>query len=257
MNVKILVGSLAVFLCLALCSNRSLAQKEEELLSKISSATDAGRTQEIASLLEQGEALWTNSPITYLEFECRSMGVLGRAGLSNRTLLTQIFDNVMQKSAPGDITLMRDYFREKSFLAVRYLSLIRSPNRDELLELAQFLGEIRINRIRGYIVSVPLNSTESSELDWAGFLPAIPLQLPPIQTNSEEQLAKATNEIQSVLADDDRLLTVHLLSRCGHFSSSKQTDSGFIKQVIAAAHLTEEESRKLKGKNNSLSTNRE
>jgi hypothetical protein len=69
--------------------------------------------------------------------------------------------------------------------------------------------------------------------------------IPPLNSNSFEQLKNATNTFQSILLTINRSLSFTLLDYSSRFSFNSQTNAEFIKQVTALAHLDQEESRKL------------
>jgi len=223
------------------------AQSTAELLSQLTSAREKGSEQKIAEIVRAAEKLWGDNPNSYLDFEFQAAQLLET---SNRTDVVKIFDNVMNKKSPQDTINSGNYFLKKTALVLRYLSLNEiSGDQARLLQVAGFIGETRTNMIPGFIVIHKGLNDSVAQLTWyylgVGSIHMQPPTIPPIKTNTPIELKNSTNAVQMLLGDINRALTPRFLNYISRFLTNNPTNSLFVKQIISAAHLTEEERKKL------------
>jgi hypothetical protein len=210
--------------------------------------------QGIDRLIKEGEILWTNNPNPYLDFAMQATMKLGdskQLGNSNRIAVLAIFDNVMEKKSPREIIDASNYFSRKNMFILKYFGWPEiSRNQTRLLKVARFIGEARTNMIAGFVVP-PKSQQQLLEEEFPAYFNGfhspdnLPPIIPPIPTNTPEQLLAATNTFQSVLVDVSNSLMPCLLDYCSRFPSSNPTNADFIKAIISTAHLNDEEGRKL------------
>jgi len=253
-------------------------QRAESETAGITAARNRGDKEEVARLIEKSEALWSNDPVYYLDFETQAAVLLEA---SNPPMVLSIFDNIMRKKSPDDLADSVNYFLQKTVFILRYINTPQiADNQERLLKIANFFGEIRSNIISGYLV-IHRGMNDSVNIGWYDFgtnsslhfaniflfksptqeqwynsqwINAVSNRLAPHEVaylrSIYSQPLSVTNKLQMILRQCNDVLLPHLLSDCSRFSPDNPTNADFLKQVITAAHLTEEESRKLKGKNN-------
>ena len=227
-------------------------EKAKRETAAIADARNKGDLQEIHRLIERSEVLWSNDPVYYLDFETQAAVLLEA---SNPPVVLSIFENIMKKHAPDNLDDSVNYFLQKTVFVLRYINTpLIANNQERLLKIANFLGEIRSNTIPGYPVVIHhgLNPVEMGWYDNGTHSISFWGNVPLARTNlyAQDESLNVTNQFQMILRQCNDVLLPHLLSDCSRFSPDNPTNADFLKQVIAAAHLTEDESSKLKGKNN-------
>ncbi len=252
--MKIVCAFRLILACMLLCLHpaRVSAQSKNELYLKLADANRNRDIQQIDRFIKEGETLWSNNPAPYLNFEMQAAMELSdsiQLNKSNRAATVTIFDNVMRKRSPQNVIDASNYFLKKSTFILAYFHWAEiSTNQARLLQVATFLGEVR-SRMS------PSNFVIRKELLWSDGWSApyltglhspdnLPPTIPPIATNTPEQLISATNSLQSILVKVNSFLTPCLMDYCSR-SFSNPTNAEFIKQVISAAHLTAEEGKQL------------
>ncbi len=172
---------------------------------------------------------------------------------TNHQAIRVIFDNVMRQKTPQDVASRSEFYLRKTIFCLRYMSFQGglpeiSNDRSCLVELANFVGEVRTNMIAGYIVEHKKLNDSVAGFEWCMLgtnSQHITYITPPIKTNSQEQLVIATNTFQGLLQEANIVLTPYLLKYSAEFHSTYPTDSNFLGQISVGACLTGEEQKKL------------
>jgi hypothetical protein len=243
----------SILLSLVLCGSQTLtvASSADELYSQVATADDRGDVQEIARLIKDGESLWSNNPTPYLNLQILAAG---RLKTSNPTVTATIFDNVMEKTSPPDAIYACNYFLKKTAFIQNILRPYSiSINQQRLLQLARYLGEIRTNMIPGYVIRQEVRNKIENQWGWYNnglhSMHKLPPTIPAPETNTTYQSIKAAETLQCLLKLANNSITPLLLNSCSHFSLRNQTNIDLTKQICSAAHLTDEECKRMMAAN--------
>jgi hypothetical protein len=124
-------------------------------------------------------------------------------------------------------------------------------DKQRLVALAKFIGEIRSRRIPNYRNGVRgMPPAAKQVLDEA----KVGMHVDRLTPDQKQAFDKATEEgrqarlmdtLQRELFSADTVLTLFLLESCSQFPSADPANATFLKQVADAARLTDEERKRL------------
>jgi hypothetical protein len=249
--VALAVGLSSPFASIVAETNRTYAT----IMAAAASNDVHGVLQALPSL----EKLWPQEPVLYFQAAQPVAEVLAAASSNMvvRQALWTLFDQLLEKTCPtnNEQALACFNFKDKAVTwFFNFTEIIH--DRTRLVQVAGFLGEIRSQRIPNY-----KNRSSANALQGVG----ISLYLNPTNPVLQEAYAKAVedgeqnhimDELQRTLSVTDMGLTLAILRYGSHlldkknprFIANDQQNAEFIEQLVAAAHLTDDEISRLRGK---------
>jgi hypothetical protein len=214
-------------------SQRAMASETNATYLKILEASN--NVQSVISALPDVEKLWPQDPDTYLKSVSQAAHILGdtRDNPNAKQSLLNLFDSMMQKSCPTNEEQATTWIKLKQDVVLYCLGPDKfRNNKSSWLEMAKFIGEVRSQIIPNY-------KTEGVLLNGMDVTP---------EEIAQNQKNMTKDELQARLRQTNNILTFQLLYNCAYlFPSSNPTNVDFSKEIISAAHLTDDEIRKLKG----------
>jgi len=202
--------------------------------------TQATNVQSVISALPDIEKLWPQEPEIYLKAVNQAAHILvsSKNDPDTEQALENMFDSMMQKSCPTNEEQAVTWIKLKQDVVLYYLGFNDIQNNGaNWLELAKFIGEVRFKIISNY-------TNQGTMISVLAVTPAEKLKLQKeIEENERNEI---TDEFQAELRQANNILTYQLLYNChARFPSSNSTNTTFFKQISDAAHLTNEERKKL------------
>jgi hypothetical protein len=193
----------------------------------------------VISEIPNVERLWLHDPDAYLKSINQAVRVLETANtLDAKQAFQNEFASLMQKSIPTNEEQIASWIELKRDTILLYLNNeeIRS-DKQKWLEIANFIGAVRS-------LIIPNYKNQGMTLSIVGGTPA---ELAQLQKDREQNGKNITADaLQSKLWQTDRILTFQLLYNCHYrFPSNNPTNAGFAWRISNAAHLNDEERRKL------------
>ncbi len=230
--------------------------------TNIVQAVASGDVGQIKKALVDAEKLWPEMPETY--FQCMKEVAIGlhyiRATDPNaKQTLVRATTNLLQRPCPVDDAKAITCFEIKSDTMPFYEPILArtEDQKNLLLALARFIGDVRSRKIPNYDLTA---KSQPEGLDAlcakAGvlYLSGAKPDLSSADAATKEAYDKIwkdfhrqeiTRRLQSSLVRLDDSLTPLLLQACSRFLASNPTSADFVKEISAAAHLTESERQRL------------
>lgn len=237
---------LAIILISATVYSEPQAEGE---MQQIQQAMASGNVQSVIEVLPTLEQMWPKSSSEYFGSTEKIVRFLrdAREEPSVQQALETIFIEVMDKRCPVDSSLAQAsaYFDLKHNIIEYYFEFEgMTGKKSYLLAVSRFLGEIRDQRISGYIYRRPCSSEDL--LREAGLSSASDLSNPEHIKAYEKAVTQydhdmAMNGLQGSLELADRNLTFRLLVCCDRLRRDGNLDEKFASEVAENARLTEEE----------------
>lgn len=237
---------LAIMMISATVYSEPQAERERQ---QIQQAMASGHVPSVIAALPSLEQMWPKAAGEYFAATEKVVRFLrdSRADPSVQQALETIFVEVMDKRCPVDSSLAQAsaYFDIKRKIIEYYFEYDGiTGNKLFLLAVSSFLGEIRDQRVSGYVYRRPCSSEEL--LREAGLSSASDLSSPEHIKAHEKAITKydhdmAMNGLQGSLELADRNLTFRLLVCRDRLRRDGNMDEKFALEVAENARLTEEE----------------
>jgi hypothetical protein len=204
----------------------------------VAQAIQSKDAKQITDALPLLEKLWPQKPEAYFASVSDAAGALdaATANADARTAISNLFAGMIEKPLPSTPEAAVPYLEQKKN-AILYFLNFREVREDKtnLLALARYVGTIRSQIIPNF---VPKEFGRSSDLD------ATPAQAQETRRQNEQNMVY--NHWQDALATANSLLTFQLLHDAAFLSAGHPENSGFARDVEAAARLTADETQQLK-----------
>jgi hypothetical protein len=242
------------------------------IYTTITAARARGDTRALIRALPQVEALWPAAPQAYFQCLKQAAGFLVFGPATRRgapwdppppeplpteiplrnpdtarevaSALGVLFDHVMQKEWPGvgddAITCLE---LKRDIVAVCCNVEPVRTDKSRLMALARFVGEIRSRIDPAYVCEAPELARAAQEiLRQAGVPDRSALTNATLAQQYDRLMQEsirdsATNRLQAALREDDRLLTLSLLTSCAILPPADRQDAKFLGEVATAAKL--------------------
>jgi hypothetical protein len=239
MKIKIL--TLGLLTIANFVFQNSFAGTEIEDLNQqtIDKALALNEVQPTIVILPDIENLWPHHPQSYFQSVRRAARNLGGATTNSNavSMLLTLFSNMIQKPLPTNDGLAVPCLEKKDEIVLYYLNFPEVTNdKSKLLAIAKYIGEIRTQIIPNFV-------PKTVYLNPPGVMDSSPEKVR--QAIRENEQNKSLNSFQQALRIANNRLTFNLLHNCFRFPVSDPRNTGFIKDVSDAAHLTEDEQRQL------------
>lgn len=219
----------------------------DSVVQKASTGDIRGLTDSLPNL----EGLWKEDPVAYFDAIKVSIPTLIKSGnLDAKNAALAAFPNLIAKTCPKGTAAATAYIAAKSTSLGSYFSFKEiSGNKDRLLMIAEFLGEIRSLRIRNY-QNRGTNIPGREILENAGVheVADLPTQAQKdavaaaVKKNEEDM---KMDQLQGFLFSADSNLTFHLIGHARSFSTKDPANRPFIQELANRAKFTEEEIKTL------------
>lgn len=220
----------------------------------IDTMTRKASTGDIHSLIESLpnlENLWRDDPASYLEAVKIDLQALIKSGNTEaKNAALAALPNLIDKKSPADTAAATVYIRSKYTTIGSYFNLneVRA-DKERLLMIANFLGEVRSLRIPNY-QNQGTNLPGREILAKAGVREAaeLPTQeerdafAAAVKKNEEDM---KMNELQGFLFSADSGLTFLLINYAKNFSVKDPANGPFYQEFANIAKLTEDEIKTL------------
>jgi hypothetical protein len=242
-----------VYILLMLQTICSVAQSEvgRQAVDAVSKRASAGDVHGLIEFLPDLERLWKQDPVSYVEAVKVGVQALIKSGeVDAKNAVIAALPNLIDKTCPSDTASATFYIRGKYATICSYFSFneVRT-DKDRLLMVASFLGEIRTLRIPGY-QNQGTNLPGREILENAGVRKAADL---PTQSQkdafaeavSKNEDDKKMNELQTALFSADSGLESLLITYAKDFLVKIPDDRAFYQEIAKRAKLTEEEIKML------------
>lgn len=221
---------LLIGISLTLFAGRILAGAGMNNLSiELTQAKNSGDANQIISVLPEAEKMWSQNPKAYFEFMRSAANSLGAASETNANAEPQmlvVFSNTLSKPISTNYQAVIDSLETQSYTAWNCAGALErsSHKKTDLLVLAQFMGKIQEQIIPNYQPQ--------------GMMLSGPFSQKEIDDNEKN---KITDNWQRSLGDNKRLLEFLLFT-----SYTDRSDTNFTEQIISAARLSTDESKKMR-----------
>ena len=243
------ITGLALLVSIMLSTAAYTEPQSETSRQQITQAVSSGDVQSVIAFLPALNIMWPHAIKDYFQSADQVARFLGDAGddPAVQQALDDLFAEVMNKRCPEDSGLVQAtaYFGLKqNIIDYYYESGEISIDKPHLIAVSRFLGEIRDQRIPGYIYRRP--GSEESVLREAGVSSASSLTNPAHIAAYEKAIKqnesiREMNGFQGILEVADRNVTSRLLRFCAQLRHDGKLDEDFANEVAENAHLTAEE----------------
>ncbi len=206
--------------------------------SAITQAQDSNTVQAVILAVPTYEKNWPQQPEEYMKQVNEAAHVLGDAknDPNAKKALLSLFDNMMQKRCPTNQEQAASWIDLKNKCVLYYFNFDEIQNdKSRLVKVAEFIGEIRSMMIPDFRKTAYLNPPYA--------LDASPQQIQ--EAVDENKRNTAAIIFQNTLSGANSTLTFIFLHDTLRFLSSNPTNAGFIREIIASAHLTAKEQSQL------------
>ncbi len=222
--------TLLITISLTLFAGRILADTGTNTLSiELTQAKNSGEANQIISVLPDAEKMWLQNPKEYFEFmknAANSLGAVSETNANAEPQMLVIFTNILSKPISTNHQAIIDSLETQANTAWGCAGALErsSYKKTDLLILASFMGKIQDQIIPNYQPQGMMLSGQFSQKE--------------IDDNEKN---KIIDNWQRALGDNKRRLEFLLFS-----IYSDRSDTNFTEQIISAAHLSTEESQKLR-----------
>lgn len=196
---------------------------------ELAQAKNSGDANRIITALPDAEKFWSQNPKGYFEFMHSAANTLGASSETNANAEPQmlvIFTNVLSKPISTNYQAIIESLETQANTAWSCAGALErsSHKKSDLFVLASFMGKIQDQIIPNYQPQGAMLSGPFSQKE--------------IEDNENN---KIIDNWQRALGDNKRRLEFLLFSLY-----SDRSDTNFTEQIISAAHLSTEESQKMR-----------
>jgi len=190
-------------------------------------------------VLPKVEALWPDEPELYLRSVNVAAHTLGAASSAEaQKSFLNLFTTVMQKSFPTNENQVGLWVELKTRIISFYLNFNQIKNDpSHLVDVAKFIGDIRMSIIPGYT---------NQAITLSGLMLGQPEKVQDLV--EKNRVNERKDKLQNDLRSGSTKLTSLLISNCSRLVVQNHSEKKFIDQIVAVAHLTDEERKKIQRK---------
>lgn len=217
----------------------------------VTQKASAGDIRGLIDSLPNLEPLWKEDPVAYLEALKVAVQTLIKSGNPDaKNAALSALPNLIGKTCPADTATAAAYIRLKYTTIGSYFNFSEvRENKERLLLIANFLGEVRSLRIPDYqngggphpALMILLNAGVEEAAD----LPTEALKEAYATAVKKDKEEVKMNELQGFLSSADSGLTFSLTIYAKDFSVKDRANHPFYQEFAKRAKLTEEEIKTL------------
>ena len=226
--------------CAAEIPRTAAAGDTDAAYQDVTKAIQSADARQVMAAMPALEKLWQQKPDVYFAFVKNAAGALDAAKdvPDARCAISNLFSSMIEKTIPTAPESAIPCLEAKDDAILHFLNF-REVREDKtnLLALARHIGTIRGQIITNFVPK-PVGANPP------GLLDATPAQAQ--QIIRENQRNQAYNDWQQSLATANTVLTFHLLHDAARVSDKKPENAVFVKDLSAAARLSEDEQRQLR-----------
>jgi hypothetical protein len=233
--------------------NQVMAQSDsgKRALDAVTQKASAEDIRGLIASLPNLESLWKENPVAYLEAVKVDVQALIKSGNPDaKNAALSALPNLIAKTCPKDTATAASYIRIKSTTIENYFNYneVRA-DKERLLMIANFLGEVRSLRIPDYQNGggphPALMILYNAEVREAADLPTEALKKAYADAVKKDKEDVIMNDLQGFLSSADYGLTSSLIIYGKEFSVKDPANRQFYQELAKRAKLTEEEIKTL------------
>lgn len=217
----------------------ALASEVDTAYQKVTQAIQSKDAEQIIKAQPAIEKLWPQKPDAYFASVKDAAGTLDAAAANPaaRSAISNLFSSMIEKNIPTAPESATPCLEAKQD-AILYFLNFREVREDQtnLLALARYVGTIRGQIIPNFV-------PRTVYVNPPGLIEATPAQAQQIIQENQQNIAY--NNWQQSLATANTILTFHLLHNAAHLSAKKPENAALVKDLSAAARLTQDEQSQL------------
>lgn len=238
---------------LMLSVSQGMAQNDtgKRAVDAVTQKASAGDIRGLIASLPNLEPLWKEDPVAYLEAVKVDVQALIKSGNPEaKNAALSALPNLIGKTCPADTAAAAAYVRLKFTTIGNYFNFneVRA-DKERLLMIATFLGEVRSLRIPGYQNGggphQALMILSNAGVQEAANLPTKALKEAYAEAVKKDEEGVNMNSLQGFLSSADYDLTSKLIGYGKNFSVKDPANREFYQELAKRAKLIEEEIKTL------------
>jgi len=245
--------SKSISILLAITATYAMAEcaDTKHVIDAVSQKATAGDIRGLMAMQPDFENLWKQDSTGYLEaMKLNTHALIAAPDPEARKNALNTFSSILEKTSPTDTVAATAYFELKWKIIGDYFNLVEvRENKDRLMMVASFLGEVRSRRISNYQNGGGIKPAhlilDKEGVDKAADLPTEVLKEAYAKAVKENEEITKMNRLQTILSSVDWGLTSYLQEYAKVFFAKKPENREFYDELAKRAKLTDDEIKTL------------